>query len=392
MRGYRFVALVAVVTVGTAAPAYAQGPRVGHRVESLTVPGSTLCPDPVPVNCQENRQVKVHLWYPAAESGFASATRTEYTSALYGRQLAPEAGDPLGWTVQAEIARETGAVDPNGGPFPVIVFSHGSTNDPIDYAHTLERIAAAGYVVAAPAHVNNTQDDVRIDFVNGLTPANSPLRIPCNDGRPSSCSRRRPRVQHGGSRERPRHMLDALPGWFGNRVDPARVGVLGHSAARVTALAAAGGSTTWGSRPRTSRAGGHGHGDRRHERHDRREPHERAGPDVPRRGRAGPQLVPVGQRVRADADPEPPTSVPGAPVGDAPHVRLDVLRRAAVGGRDGAGEPERDARPHTSGSSRPRRRAGISGKAINYCARSFFTTPVDIGPLVASTAGAGRPS
>jgi hypothetical protein len=28
---------------------------------------------------------------------------------------------------------------------------------------------------------------------------------------------------------------------------------------------------------------------------------------------------------------------------------------------------------------------GISGKAINYCARSFFTTPVDIGPLIAST-------
>ena len=39
-------------------------------------------------------------------------------------------------------------------------------NDPIDYAHTLELIAAAGFVVAAPYHVNNTQDDVRIDYIN----------------------------------------------------------------------------------------------------------------------------------------------------------------------------------------------------------------------------------
>ena len=48
----------------------------------------------------------------------------------------------------------------------MIVFSHGSTNDPIDYAHTLELIAGAGFVVAAPYHVNNTQDDVRIDYIN----------------------------------------------------------------------------------------------------------------------------------------------------------------------------------------------------------------------------------
>lgn len=48
----------------------------------------------------------------------------------------------------------------------MIVFSHGAVNDPIDYAFTLELIAGAGFVVAAPYHVNNTQDDVRIDFAN----------------------------------------------------------------------------------------------------------------------------------------------------------------------------------------------------------------------------------
>ena len=38
-------------------------------------------------------------------------------------------------------------------------------NDPIDYAYTLELIASEGFVVAAPYHVNNTQDDVRIDYI-----------------------------------------------------------------------------------------------------------------------------------------------------------------------------------------------------------------------------------
>jgi predicted dienelactone hydrolase len=41
-------------------------------------------------------------------------------------------------------------------------------------------------------------------------------------------------------------VIDALPIWFGNRVDISRVGVMGHSRGTVTALAAAGGSTTWG--------------------------------------------------------------------------------------------------------------------------------------------------
>ena len=71
-----------------------------------------------------------------------------YRSALFGLLL-PQ-GAPLGWQVEAELARETDAIHTGGNPLPVIVFSHGSTNDPIDYAHTLERIAGSGFVVVAP--------------------------------------------------------------------------------------------------------------------------------------------------------------------------------------------------------------------------------------------------
>ena len=45
------------------------------------------------------------------------------------------------------------------------------------------------------------------------------------------------------------HILDALPDWFGDRVDVSRAGVMGHSRGTVTALAAAGGSTHMGLEP-----------------------------------------------------------------------------------------------------------------------------------------------
>jgi predicted dienelactone hydrolase len=121
----------------------------------------------------------------------------------------------------------------------VIVFSHGSENEPFDYAHTLELIAAAGFVVAAPTHVNNTQGDVRIDFVNeqaGFT------LIPCRDGLPGPCSR--PSVPFSMA-DRVRDIstvLDELPRWLKHRVDVSRAGVMGHSRGTVAALAAAGGS------------------------------------------------------------------------------------------------------------------------------------------------------
>ncbi len=252
MKLTRFTILVAATVIGAAAPAPATASEVGHRVEALTVAGS--CPAP---SQPCDRPVKVHLWYPADSNGFADAPATQYTSALHGHTL-PGLFLPLSWTVQAELARDTNAIDPTGPPLPVIVFSHGASNDPIDYAHTLERIAAEGFVVAAPYHVNNTQDDARIDFVNNLTPA-APTFPKCSDGldwRPPTpvaaaapCSRTSvPASMQERARDISR-ILDALPGWFGDRVDEARAGVMGHSRGTVTALTTAGGSNFWGIDP-----------------------------------------------------------------------------------------------------------------------------------------------
>ena len=238
----RTIAVTAAFISACAAPASAQI-GVGHRVENLVVPGSAQ---------NEPRKVKVHLWYPAEAAAYAAAPKTVYTSGLYGRPLLADRWDPLAWKIDAQVARETAAVDPQSGRLPVIVFSHGSVNDPIDYAWTLELIARAGFIVAAPYHVNNTQDDVRIDYVNSRR-ARRPARLfACDDGRPGPCSR----TDNARSiQDRVRDIsaiLDALPGWFGGRVDVARVGVMGHSRGTVSVLAAAGGPSATGGATRPS--------------------------------------------------------------------------------------------------------------------------------------------
>jgi len=211
---------------------------VGHTVFHLDVIG----------NHGEHRPVQVQVWYPSHQHEGETAV---YTSALHGVPLIPGTYDALSWTVTAESAKENLRIAPPkaGGTdhgFPVIVFSHGSVDLPIDYYITLERIAAQGFIVAAPAHVNNTSDDARIDYVN--VAANRTV-LRCFDSLPSPCSRTSvldsivDRARDIGA------VLDALPAWFGERADMNRVGMLAHSRGTVTAFVEAGGSATWGISP-----------------------------------------------------------------------------------------------------------------------------------------------
>ena len=200
----------------------------GAQDHEHVVPGTELCFDTAQPCTAENRQVSVHLWYPADRGRRLAVPNAQYKSQLHAATV-PAQFLPLSWKLDGELARENAAIDPNRA-FPVIVFSHGGANDPIDYAYTLERIAARGFIVAAPYHTNNTQDDLRRDFVNAQA---GTTVFACQDGRPTPCSR-------GGNvplsmADRVRdidRVLDELPGWFGDRVDVGRAGVLGHSAER----------------------------------------------------------------------------------------------------------------------------------------------------------------
>jgi predicted dienelactone hydrolase len=47
----------------------------------------------------------------------------------------------------------------SGGPFPLVIFSHGSGGQPNSQTFLTEHLASWGYVVAAPPHLGNTSDD-----------------------------------------------------------------------------------------------------------------------------------------------------------------------------------------------------------------------------------------
>jgi predicted dienelactone hydrolase len=236
--------LVALIATLLLFPAAASAADVGHTVKRMTdVPGTLP---------NEKRQVDVHLWYPADAASFAGAAPTVYRSALYGDTRLPTGWKPLSWSLNARLAREA-TISQLGKAYPVIVFSTGNQNDPIDYAYTLERIAAGGFVVAAPYHANNTGDDVRIDFINQQ--AGTRL-IPCNDGLPpratfgpGDCSKTNVPNSIADRVRDTTYTLNALPGWLGNRVDVAQAGVFGHSRGTLTALTATGGSTVWNVAP-----------------------------------------------------------------------------------------------------------------------------------------------
>jgi predicted dienelactone hydrolase len=69
-------------------------------------------------------------------------------------------------------AQRDAAPASQGGPFPVVVFSHGSGGEPEFYSFFTEHLASWGFIVAAPAHIGNTSADcVLCDMKNILASA-----------------------------------------------------------------------------------------------------------------------------------------------------------------------------------------------------------------------------
>ncbi len=116
------------VTDLAALPVDADGPfLVGYRVveRTYTPPGQT-----------GPRKLKVHLWYPAAE--------TNDDNPNYG-----PLHDPLAY----RDAKVTKPVDPAG--FPVVVHSHGSSSFAGSSPFLVHRFVSQGWVFVAPDHTGN---------------------------------------------------------------------------------------------------------------------------------------------------------------------------------------------------------------------------------------------
>ncbi len=203
--------------------------QVGHTTINI-VGGGTL---------GELRPIDVEVWYPADKESWDGASASEYTSRLNGVPLVPAKWDPLSWAVVSEVAREGADFDKHG-PFPVVIFSHGSQNSPFEYALTLEHLASHGYVVVGPWYNGDTQDDVRVQFINTT---NGSKVLDCLDHMPVPC------VDTAAKNIADRALdlttvLNTLPAALGRgNVNMEEIVAMGHSRGTVTSLGAAGGST-----------------------------------------------------------------------------------------------------------------------------------------------------
>jgi predicted dienelactone hydrolase len=105
-----------------------------------------------------DRELGVDLWYPAKPPPHAAP-------AVYAANLPSEPpAPPASFSVPGIEARDAA---PAGGGFPLVVVSHGYSNDPAAMTWLTENLASKGYVVAAIRHDDPPITD-RSKFVQPL--------------------------------------------------------------------------------------------------------------------------------------------------------------------------------------------------------------------------------
>ena len=117
----------------------------------------------------------------------------------------------------------------SGGPYPVVVFSHGSGGTPNLYRELTSHWAAAGFVVIAPTHA----DSRRVLRGQGLERQDLARALLSSANDPSAWDRRVSDISA---------IIDAVPrlatfdARLAGRADPERVGVGGHSFGAFTSM------------------------------------------------------------------------------------------------------------------------------------------------------------
>ena len=133
-------------------------------------------------------------------------------TALWYPTEAPTGGMTIGpFTMDASRGAPIG-----GGRYGLVLLSHGTGGGRLNHRGTAIRLAEGGFIVAAPEHAGDSWRDKKFSGT-------------------SENWRRRPRQL--------RAVLDRLLGdaEFGPRIDPARIGAVGHSAGGYSVLALIGG-------------------------------------------------------------------------------------------------------------------------------------------------------
>jgi predicted dienelactone hydrolase len=166
--------------------------------------------DPSRMNVQGTgpRPVTVELWYPSTAAAVAGHER--YVVNLFGFDVART-------PTYRDVARAA-------GPFPLVLFSHGNAGIRFQSIFLAAHLASHGYVVASPDHHGNTFLDIGAGIVDAQSAANRPLDM--------------------------EFLLDELLArnatsgdFLDGAIDPARLGMSGHSFGGYTTLALAAGAS-----------------------------------------------------------------------------------------------------------------------------------------------------
>jgi dienelactone hydrolase len=95
-----------------------------------------------------------------------------------------------------------------GGPFPLVIFSHGLRGRPEDFTALLTRWASAGFVVVAPKYPKTSRDAVQFDILDVLNQPGDASYV----------------------------LTQVLAGPLRARINPARIAATGHSAGAITTV------------------------------------------------------------------------------------------------------------------------------------------------------------
>lgn len=179
----RFAPALAGLALLAAGPAAAQQPVAVNRIDLVRPDAPALAaPGPFPVGVftheavnpgqvdilnvkpgeplpRYDRKLTMEIWHPAAEG---TAPGTDYRVIL--RDGVAEA------TIHGRASR--GAAPAAGGPFPVVVISHGYPGNRFLLSHLGEALAGRGYVAVSLDHLESTYEN-RAAF--GSTLVNRPL-------------------------------------------------------------------------------------------------------------------------------------------------------------------------------------------------------------------------
>ena len=161
----------------------------------------------------QQQPLTLRAWYPAARPDDEQPVTISYTAPnKFGEQITP--GKEI-TAVGGALA--DGQPEQAGGPYPLVVFSHGFSLSPIVYSTLVEHYASQGYVVLAPEH-NESFDGSLTEFWKELI------------DRPVDIQRT---IDYAELLNTPGELLAGL-------IDLDNIAVVGHSYGGYTALATAG--------------------------------------------------------------------------------------------------------------------------------------------------------